>query len=68
VIYVHTGWGDHWKDPEPEPFYYTRAPGISFDAAQYLGAKRVVAIGLDAPAVDALPEGLLTGHLPGAPT
>lgn len=61
VVYVRTGWGDHWRDPDTEKFYYTKAPGLSYDAAQYLGRKRVVAIGLDTPFIDPVPEGMLQG-------
>lgn len=61
VVYIRTGWGDHWKDPDTEKFYYTMAPGLSYDGAIYLGQKRVVAIGLDTPFVDAVPEGMLQG-------
>jgi hypothetical protein len=49
VVYVRTGWGDFWKDPDVEKTYYTRAPGLSYDAARYLGDRRIVAIGLDTP-------------------
>jgi kynurenine formamidase len=61
VVYIHTGWGDHWKDPDTEQFYYTMAPGLSYDGAMYLGKKRVVALGLDTPFVDPVPEGMLQG-------
>ncbi|MEW6688485.1 MAG: cyclase family protein [Pseudomonadota bacterium] len=61
VVYVRTGWGDHWKDPDTEKFYYTKAPGLSYDAAQYLGRQRIVAIGLDTPFVDPVNEGQLQG-------
>lgn len=61
VVYVRTGWGDHWKDPDTDRTYYTKAPGLSFDAAKYLGERRVVAIGLDTPFVDAVPDGMLAG-------
>ena len=61
VVYVHTGWGDHWRDPDTEKFYYTQAPGLSFDAAKYLGERRIVAIGLDTPFVDPVPAGMLEG-------
>jgi kynurenine formamidase len=61
VVYVHTGWGDFWKDPDTEKFYYTKAPGLSYDAAKYLGDRRIVAIGLDTPFVDPVPEGMLAG-------
>ena len=70
VVYVHTGWGDHWRDPDTEKRYYTMAPGMSFDAAKLLGERRVVAIGLDTPFVDAVAEGQLQGKggpAPGSP-
>ena len=56
VVYVYTGWGDYWRDPDTEKFYYAKAPGLSYDAAKYLGERRVVAIGLDTPFVDPVPE------------
>jgi len=61
VVYVRTGWGDYWQDPDTEKFYYTKAPGLSYDAAKYLGERRIVAIGLDTPFVDPIPEGMLAG-------
>ncbi len=70
VVYVHTGWGDHWRDPDTEKRYYSMAPGLSFDAGQLLGRLRVVAIGLDTPFVDAVAEGQLQGKggpAPGSP-
>ncbi len=67
VVYVHTGWGEHWRDPDTEKLYYSRAPGLSFDAARYLGERRVVAIGLDTPFIDPVPEGMLQGKAGPAP-
>jgi kynurenine formamidase len=67
IVYVHTGWGDHWKDPDTEKFYYTKGPGLSYDAAKYLGGRRIVAIGLDTPFVDPVPEGMLQGKAGPAP-
>jgi kynurenine formamidase len=61
VVYVHTGWGEKWRDPDTEKVYYAAAPGISYDAARYLGEKRIVAIGLDAPFIDTVPEGMVQG-------
>jgi kynurenine formamidase len=61
VVYVHTGWGEHWRDPDTEKTYYSQAPGLSYDAAKYLAAKRIVAVGLDTPFIDAVPEGMLQG-------
>jgi kynurenine formamidase len=67
VVYVHTGWGDHWRDPDSEKSYYSKAPGLSYDAARYLGERRVVAIGLDTPFIDPVPEGMLAGKAGPAP-
>ncbi|HEX6265907.1 MAG TPA: cyclase family protein [Burkholderiales bacterium] len=61
VVYVHTGWGEHWRDPDTEKLYYSQAPGLSYDAAQYLGQRRIVAIGLDTPFIDPVAEGMLQG-------
>jgi kynurenine formamidase len=61
VVYVYTGWSDYWRDPDTEKFYYTKAPGLAYEAARYLADKRIVAIGLDAPFVDSVPEGMLEG-------
>jgi kynurenine formamidase len=70
VVYVRTGWGDNWKDPDTDKTYYTMAPGLAYDAARYLGERRVVAIGLDTPFVDPVAEGMLqnkAGPAPGTP-
>jgi kynurenine formamidase len=70
VVYVHTGWGDYWKDPDVDKVYYSKAPGLAYDAAQYLGTRRIVAIGLDAPFIDTVAEGMLQGKggpAPGTP-
>jgi kynurenine formamidase len=67
VVYVRTGWGEHWRDPDDEKFYYTKAPGLSFDAAQWLAGKRIVAIALDTPFVDTVAEGMLAGKAGPAP-
>lgn len=61
VVYVYTGWGDFWKDPDTEKFYYTKAPGLSYDAAKYLGDRRVVVVALDTPFVDPVNEGQMQG-------
>lgn len=67
VVYVRTGWGDHWRDPDTEKFYYTKAPGLAFDAAQWLAQRRIVLIALDTPFVDPAPEGMLAGKAGPAP-
>jgi kynurenine formamidase len=67
VVYVHTGWGEHLSDPDTVKLYYTQAPGLSYDAAQYLAERRVVAVGLDTPFIDAVAEGMLQGKAGPAP-
>jgi kynurenine formamidase len=67
VLYVYTGWGDNWKDPDTEKFYYTKGPGLSYDAAQYLEQKGVVLVALDNPFTDPVAEGFLEGKAPPAP-
>jgi kynurenine formamidase len=62
VVYVYTGWSDQYQDPDTAKVYYTKAPGISYETAKYLGEKRVVAFGLDTPFVDAVAEGQLAGQ------
>lgn len=61
VLYVYTGWGDGWKDPDTEKSYYTRGPGLSYDAAKYLEDKQVVLVALDNPFTDPVPDGMLQG-------
>jgi len=61
VVYVYTGWSDYWQDPDADKVYYSSAPGLSYDAARYLGERRIVAIGLDTPFIDAVPAGMLQG-------
>ena len=67
VLYIYTGWGEHWRDPDTEKLYYTQAPGLSYDAAQYLGERRIVAVGLDTPFIDPVPAGMLQGKAGPAP-
>jgi len=64
VLYVYTGWGDHWKDPDTEKFYYTKGPGLSFDAAEYIQQKHIVLVALDNPFTDPVNEGQLQGKAP----
>ncbi len=61
VLYIYTGWGDHWKDPDTEKFYYTKGPGLSYDAAKYIEQKKVVLVALDNPFTDPVPDGMLQG-------
>jgi kynurenine formamidase len=66
VLYIHTGWGEYWTDPEPEKRYYTEGPGLGFDAAQFIEEKAVVLVALDNPFTDAVNHGQLKGEAPPA--
>lgn len=61
VLYIYTGWGDGWKDPDTEKTYYTKGPGLSYDAAKYLEEKQIVLVALDNPFTDPVPDGMLEG-------
>ena len=62
VVYIHTGWGENWKDPEPEPRYYSEGPGLGYDAAQYIAEKAAVLVALDNPFTDAVNHGQFKGQ------
>ncbi len=64
VLYIHTGWGDNWADPDVEKSYYTMGPGLSHDAAKYIRDKRVVLVALDNPFTDPVNNGQLLGKAP----
>lgn len=64
VLYVYTGWGDNWKDPDTEKVYYAKGPGLALDAAKYIEEKRVVLVALDNPFTDPVAEGQLRGKAP----
>ncbi|MEJ8834834.1 cyclase family protein [Ramlibacter sp. AN1133] len=67
MVWIYTGWSDNWKDPaDPSSPYYAMAPGLSVDAAKMLAGKRIVAIGLDVPFLDPVPDGMLQGKAPPA--
>ncbi len=61
VLYIYTGWGDGWKDPDTEKTYYTMGPGLSYDAAKLIEQKQVVLVALDNPFTDPVAEGFLQG-------
>jgi kynurenine formamidase len=61
VLYIYTGWGDNWKDPDTEKSYYTKGPGLSYDAAKYIESKQIVLVALDNPFTDPVPDGMLMG-------
>lgn len=62
VVYIHTGWGERWQDPADDTDYYTKGPGLAYDAAQYLAEKGIVLLALDNPFTDPVNEGALTGE------
>ncbi|MGB8435893.1 MAG: cyclase family protein, partial [Burkholderiales bacterium] len=64
VLYIYTGWGDYWADPDTEKFYYTKGPGLSLDAAEYIQQKHIVLVALDNPFTDPVNEGQLQGKAP----
>ena len=58
VLYIYTGWSDIWETDE----YYSRGPGLSYDAAKYIEEKQVVLVALDNPFTDPVNEGQLIGE------
>jgi len=62
VVYIHTGWSEHWADPAESQRYYTMGPGLAEDAAKYLAERKVVLVALDNPFTDAVAEGQLQGE------
>jgi kynurenine formamidase len=66
ALYIHTGWGEHWRDPDTEKRYYTEGPGLGYDAAQYIEKAAVVVVALDNPFTDAVNRGQLKGEAPPA--
>lgn len=61
VLYIYTGWGDGWTDPDADKSYYTKGPGLAYDAAKYIEEKAVVLVALDNPFTDPVAEGALQG-------
>jgi kynurenine formamidase len=64
VLFVYTGWGDQWRDPDTEKVYYTKGPGLAYDAAKYIESKAVVLVALDNPFTDPVSDGQLQGKAP----
>ena len=67
AVYIHTGWGDKWTDPAPDPSsteYYREGPGLSVEAQNFLASRTVVLIALDNPFTDPLRACQLTGACP----
>ena len=61
VLYIYTGWGDGWTDPDVQKTYYTKGPGLGYDAAKYIEEKQVVLVALDNPFTDPVADGMLEG-------
>ena len=64
VLYIHTGWGARWIDPDLEKIYYSEGPGLGYDAARLAEEKGVVLVALDNPFTDAVKAGLMRGEAP----
>ncbi len=64
VLYIYTGWEDYWEEPDEQKIYYTKGPGLSYDAVQYIADKAVVLVALDNPFTDPVSEGQLAGEAP----
>ncbi len=62
VLYIYTGWEDYWSDPDEEKIYYTKGPGLSYDAVRYLEERAIVLVALDNPFTDPVTEGQLVGE------
>ncbi len=58
VLYIYTGWSDIWETPE----YYTKGPGLAYDAVRLIEEKQVVLVALDNPFTDPVNAGQLTGQ------
>lgn len=61
VVYIYTGWGDNWQDPDSKKSYYTKGPGLSIDATEYLASRKIVLVSLDNPFTDPVADGQLQG-------
>jgi kynurenine formamidase len=57
VVYIYTGWGDNWMDPDKDKTYYSMGPGLAIDAAKYLQKRSVALIALDNPFTDPVAKG-----------
>jgi kynurenine formamidase len=56
IVVIHTGWGDLFDQfPAQNALFNSGEPGIGKDAAQWLVAQKVVAVGADTWAVEVIP-------------
>ena len=58
VVVIATGWEKHVTKSN----YMTENPGLSGRAATYLAGKKVNAVGIDGPSIDAGSDGKFTAH------
>jgi kynurenine formamidase len=57
VVFLHTGWGDLFKQfPKQNATYNGSEPGLSKSAAQWLADQKVVAVGADTWALEVIPS------------
>ena len=66
MVWIYTGWSEHWKDGDDGgPTTRWRRDSRSTPPS-WLATKRIVAIGLDTPFIDPVPDGMLQGKAPPA--
>ena len=58
AVVIATGWEKHVTKSN----YMTENPGLSVRAARYLAGKKVNAVGIDGPSIDAGSDGRFTAH------
>ena len=57
AVFLHTGWGDLFKQyPAQNAEYNKHEPGISNAAAEWLASQKVVSVGADTWAVEVIPS------------
>ena len=57
MVFIHTGWGDLFEQfPAQNALYNSGEPGIGVEAATWLAAQKVVAVGTDNWAVEVIPS------------
>ena len=53
AVFIRTGWGERWTDPQIDPSYYLGSPGLSSDAVARLAEDVPVLVALDNATPDA---------------
>jgi kynurenine formamidase len=57
IVVIHTGWGDLFEQfPAQNALFNSGAPGIGVEAAAWLAAQKVVAVGMDTWVVEVIPS------------